>query len=186
MAENVVTQRWDIGAAWEASAAICAATFNVPAVLITAPSRGRGPRPPANIWLAKKMAIHLAVVIADCGYAALGEKIGLHRDTVASHCAEIRAAAMKTERGELISTVLEFLARTRLQSLAEQQLATMRAQLAMLEATVRDFGQTGGDAAPVIGFIQPAASSDIHPTLHPTKNGDHGNVIRLPGTGGAA
>jgi hypothetical protein len=38
------------------------------------------------------MALHLAVVLTGARYAAIGRHVGLHKDTVQSHCTRMRAA----------------------------------------------------------------------------------------------
>ena len=75
--------------------AIAARLHGVPATAITAPTRGRGWRPNVEAWEAKKHAIHACVVVSGCTYAQMGRLIGMHRDTVASHCADVREEAMR-------------------------------------------------------------------------------------------
>lgn len=79
-----------IAVAWETAVALCAATWGVTPDAIAAESRGRGPRPPEAVREPKKVAIYLAVTLADCQYTQLATVIGLHKDTVASHCDDIR------------------------------------------------------------------------------------------------
>lgn len=107
---------WDMMAAWSVAADVAGAAYGVPAALITSPSRGRGPRPPRAVWAAKKMAVHLAVVLSDCDYAALGRRLGLHKDTVASHCAAIREACAACDQVEALSGALEVAAQHRLRA----------------------------------------------------------------------
>lgn len=176
-----LNRKWDIQAAWDAATAVTAMAFDVPAEIIAAPSRGRGPRPPRNVWTAKKMAVHLAVIIADCDYASLGRHLGLHRDTVASHCADMREASGESDLNEVSAVALERLARFRLQSLAAQRLEGLRAQMAMMEATLCELNALGSAGLPALSGA--LFSSDDHPTFHPTIPEDHGNVIAmaLPG-----
>lgn len=82
-----------VAQAWDAAAEIVAAFYGVPATLLKASSRGRGPRPPEAAWMPKKVAVALAVILSDCRYADLAREIGLNKDTVASHCAAVRKAA---------------------------------------------------------------------------------------------
>ena len=103
---------WKITDAWTAAATVTAAAYGVPAALITAPSRGRGPRPATAVQLPKKMAVYLAVVLAGCDYAALGRAIGLHRDTVASHCAWMRHASAEDHELGVLIAALEISARS--------------------------------------------------------------------------
>lgn len=158
------THRWEIGAAWEASVAVTAAAYDVPAELIAAPSRGRGPRPPQQVWSAKKMAVHLTVIIADCDYASLARRLGLHRDTVASHCADMREAAADSELNEISAVALERLARFRLQQIGSQRIDALRAHLAMMSEALGELSEIGG----AFGVAPFAVSSDGPPTTHPT------------------
>lgn len=166
-----------IQAAWEAAVAVTANAYGVDAELIRAQSRGRGPRPPSEIWEPRKMAVHLAIIIADCSYASLGRVIGLHRDTVASHCAEMRDHILGEARAETASVALEKLARARLSTEVVQRIDAMRAQLAMLE-------ETAGDLVAMRPF---GLSTDDLPTKSPTTSNyiaqDHGNVIVLAKAG---
>ena len=60
------------------------------------------------------MAVHVAVIVADCDYAELGRLIGLHKDTVASHCASVRDDCAISDQVERISELLVQLALVRL------------------------------------------------------------------------
>lgn len=103
---------WPMAAAWSAAVEVTAVAYGVPPEVIAAESRGRGPRPPREVWQAKKMAVHLAIVLGQCDYAALGRQIGLHRDTVASHCAWVRDS--EDEGVGALATSLQCLAANRL------------------------------------------------------------------------
>ena len=81
-----------IAKCWEAAVVVTAAAYGVDPALVARQSRGRGPRPPPEIWEPRKLAVHLAIVLSDATYAELGRHIGLHRDTVASHCDWAREA----------------------------------------------------------------------------------------------
>jgi hypothetical protein len=100
-------------AAFELAATAAASAYDVNPAAITAPSRGRGYKPPAEVAAAKKLALWLTVASTSCGYAELGRAIGLHRDTVCSHCADVRAETLDDDvedlaealRGRLVKTI---------------------------------------------------------------------------------
>ena len=85
-------RRWPMGPAWQAAASVAALYFDVDRLAIQAPSRGRGPRPAGEVWLPKKVAIYLAVMLTDADCAGLARYLGMHRSTVARHCGELRIA----------------------------------------------------------------------------------------------
>jgi hypothetical protein len=169
ISDRVMQNRWSAIQGWEAAVTVTAAAYAIEPALLKAPSRGRGPRPPACVWEAKKMAVHLAVLVSGCDYAALGRELGLHRDTVASHCAEMRQRAAEDEYIETASQTLELLVRTTLERKAIGSLVASRAHLALFEEITRE----------LITVMPLPPSSDPHPTAHPTETIDHGNVIKL-------
>lgn len=114
MAVGGYIQRCTICEAWDASVEVTAAAFAVDPELLRAESRGRGPRPPRAAWMAKKMAVHLAIVLAGCDYIALARLLRLHKDTVSSHCAAIRDACAGDDDFEQLSLSLEVCARLRI------------------------------------------------------------------------
>lgn len=79
-----------IAAIWEASTASVGAAYNVAPGDLRRPSLGRGPRPQKTLWEPKKVAVYITAWLTQCDCAALARAIGLHRDTVHSHCASIR------------------------------------------------------------------------------------------------
>jgi hypothetical protein len=162
-------QRWGVSEAWEAAALATATVYCVEPALIRAESRGRGPRPPQSIWEAKKMAVHIAVTVSGCDYAALGRALGMHRDTIASHCAEMRQRAAEDEFLETTSQLLEQATRAQLERRALTVLDAARAHLAMLEDAARD----------LVSVMPQRPSTDRHPTLHPTEVRPHETVIEL-------
>jgi hypothetical protein len=170
-----LVRKWDIAAAWDAAVATSASAFDVPAALIAAPSRGRGPRPPQSIWTAKKMAVHLTVIIADCDYASLGRFLGLHRDTVASHCADMREAAAGCDWSEIQAVALERTARLRTEQISSERTDALRAQVALMDDTL---AQLNAACRPY------SAHPTLRPTTHPTGSDDNENVITFPGTQG--
>lgn len=98
--------KWPLDAAWRAAVQVTEGTFGLTPGAITAPSRGRGPRPPAEVREPKKLAIYLANSLADCDYAALARHVGLHKDTVHSHCAAVREALIGDEDlAQLVDTL---------------------------------------------------------------------------------
>lgn len=103
-----------VGAAWEAAVEVVASTYAISPAVLRAASRGRGPRPPRAAWAAKKMAVSLAVVLCGCDYIELARLLGLHKDTVSSHCAAIREACATDDDFEQLSLSLEVCARLRL------------------------------------------------------------------------
>ncbi len=159
----------DIALGWEAAAQVTASAFSLAPDQVAAASRGRGPRPPECVWLARKLAVHIAVVVTECDYAALGRHIGLHRDTVASHCASVRQLLGDDPELEALSEGLELGARRRIASarLTGRELL-LGDPLEKLLTDLRHYVET------------------LHPTLI-RQNGpssdrmaDHGNVIPLP------
>lgn len=99
--------RWPIADAWRAAAQVTAAAYGVQPDAIMAPSRGRGPKPPEAVQAPKKMAVHLAVIMAGCDYAALGRHVGLHKDTVSSHCAAMRRVCAEDHQLDVLALALE-------------------------------------------------------------------------------
>lgn len=163
-------RRFGASAAWNAATAVAAAAYGVSEDVLKAESRGRGPRPPRAAWEAKKMAVHLAVLVSGCGYAELAATIGFHRDTIASHCAEMRGR--DSDSAEVSSEALEALTRARLERKMVDDVAAARAHLEALQLLAGDL---------VTGGVN-LSSSDRHPPHHPTETADDGNVIRLRGT----
>ncbi len=62
--------RWPIAAAWRAAVLATSAAYDLAPEALTAPSRG----------------------LTGARYAAIGRHVGLHKDTVQSHCTRMRAA----------------------------------------------------------------------------------------------
>lgn len=168
-----LTHRWPIGDAWEAACEVTALTMGVDVDALRAPSRGRGPRPPKAAWMAKKMAVHVAVVLAECDYAVLGRLIGLHRDTIASHCAAIREACAGDDREDLRSEMLVGAASFRLEALVgagkprqvrrdiRSPIADMGGQLAAIETYLHDvLDRARSKLSDEVQFIR--RSSDNH------------------------
>lgn len=154
--------------AWLAATAVVARAYpGVTQPMLTAPSAGRaGPRPPRACWEAKKVAVHLTVSISGCDYAALGRHVGLHKDTVASHCAQVRDEITVNDRIGAQVAALELLAMQRCAAMTHTQIDAVRAHLAMLEDIVRD---KATEQATLSDLAAGLASSDRHPTFHPTK-----------------
>lgn len=156
-----MTKRWPLDAAWDAATEVTAAAYGVQAQMLRAPSRGRGPRPPAEIWSAKKMAVHLTVVLADCDYSALSRHIALHKDTVASHCAAVRQAVARDFDTGALSEALEGAAHVRLQALGvdcEAPLKRLASPAAQLDALERWMGE----------ILQAARAKLVRTGLHPS------------------
>jgi hypothetical protein len=131
-------KRWPVLVAWEEAVRTTAAAYGIEPELLRAESRGRGPKPPERAREPKKMAVHLAVVLADCSYAELGRAIGYHKDTIAGHCAEVREAVLHDDGAETAAAALERLARGRLELASLQRIDSARAHLAMLEQAAID------------------------------------------------
>lgn len=109
-------ERPQILAAWRVAVEVAAQAYYVPPQAIRAPSRGRGPKPPAPVCEAKKVAIYLTVILVDgLQYAELAALIGLHKDTVSSHCAWAREADHLEEK----IAALELLGRARIKAMAD-------------------------------------------------------------------
>lgn len=111
------TRIWPVAEAWDAAVEVTAVVYGVSALVIRAESRGRGPRPPREVWEAKRMAVHVAVGLSNCDYAALGRHIGLHKDTISTHCAKAREACAGEEETAAIGEMLMATASTRLRAL---------------------------------------------------------------------
>jgi hypothetical protein len=166
-------RRWDMAAAWDAAVHVCASAYGLDEEGLRAKSRGRGPRPAERVWQPKKIAVHLTVAIAECGYAALGRLVGLHKDTIASHCASVRAECAGDAALEAFVHTLEDEVKTQLRLNARRELLASRARAAQLE---REIAEIDGDL--------------VNPTLHPTlsgalirpENSAHENVIVLDAT----
>jgi hypothetical protein len=97
---------WPLGPAWDAAVHVCALAHRIAPEAIRAESRGRGPKPPSEVRLPKKLAIYLAFSLSGCQYAALARHVGLHKDTVHSHCGDIRDEIATDARLETLVGVL--------------------------------------------------------------------------------
>lgn len=103
-----MTRTWPIAPAWTAAAEVTAAAYGVEAAELTGESRGRGPKPREAVIEPRKIAIFAAVAIAGCPYAAFARHAGLHKDTVQSHCTEIRNwCAVDAEIEARIEAIIE-------------------------------------------------------------------------------
>ncbi len=169
-AQLAAGERWAMDTCWRAAVAVTGAVYDVPGDLILADSRGRGPRPPQRVWEAKKMAVHLAVILSGCRYAQLARTIGYHRDTVTSHCEDMRGAVMADPVVERLAEALEAAARFRLKGAAAVHLAGARAHLVALETAAEGLSDGAGYSF-AEGFIRQNStpSSD--------KTGVHESVI---------
>lgn len=98
MAAMGPVQSWPLPAAWDAAVEVTAAVYGVAPGPLRAPSRGRGPRPPERAREPKKVAVWLAVLLSGRDYKAVARFLGLHKDTVSSHCADIREEAIDDAR----------------------------------------------------------------------------------------
>jgi hypothetical protein len=109
-------ERGRILSAWRVAVEVTAPAYAVAPEAIMAPSRGRGPKPPAAVCEAKKIAIYLTVILVDgLQYAALAGALGLHKDTVSSHCAWARAADHLEEK----IAAFELAGRARIRAMAD-------------------------------------------------------------------
>lgn len=152
------THKWPVAETWRTAVEVTAQTYGLDPEELRRESRGRGPRPPEHTWEAKKMAIHVTVLVADCSYAELARRIGFHKDTVCSHCAEMRDRVLMDDAMEAKSSAVEQMVRFRLLNLARQRVDVVRAQLALLEAATAELGEVHA-----LG-----ASSVDQPSFHPT------------------
>lgn len=152
--------RWDPAQTWDICTQVVSAQYGIDVAMIRAPSRGRGPRPLGKVWWPKKMAVYLTVLVSGCDRAELGRLIGLHRDTVASHCADMQKNTDE-DTGELVSMALERIVRARLERNAMERLGAERARFSMLEETTRE----------LLTVLRNTTSSDGYPT-------EKGGVIR--------
>jgi hypothetical protein len=104
-------------AAWQAAVAVTASAYDVNARVLGSlgrPGRRGGACTPPSYWPARKAAVYVAVLTADCTYAELARLLGLHRDTVTSQCEELRLAVIEDPMLERRLEVLEQRARARL------------------------------------------------------------------------
>jgi hypothetical protein len=158
----------------EAAVEVSAAAFRVDPSLISAESRGRGPKPPKHVSEAKKVAVYITVALSGCPYAEVARFIGYHRDTVCSHCADVRLATDDVEfeqrLQELIGLALARCAAPEGPSVTFGADVPTRELLLTLHAKVdRLFAFLG---VPGVGV------SSVHPTIEPnTKK----NVVPFPG-----
>ena len=156
---------WTVPEAWTVAVIVTADAYGVDREALGAASRGRGPRPPADLWEARKIAVYLATCLSDCSYAELGRHAGLHRDTVASHCADVRGSVLMEDRAEVSAEALERICRARLQARASDRLDAMRAEMARLQEMTADL----------------VRSSDTLPRIHPTSGRvAEKNIVALP------
>jgi hypothetical protein len=82
----------DVASAWRAAVEVVAAAAGIDPDAIRGEGIRRGPRPSEAAREPKKIAIALAVTLSERSYASLARHVGLHKDTVCSHCADIRKA----------------------------------------------------------------------------------------------
>lgn len=164
---------WSLSSAWDCAVEVTAMAYGITPQELHAPSRGRGPRPPKSAWEPKKVAVHLTVVITDCGYAELGRHLGLHRDTVASHCAWARSAMANDEQLEGLAHALKLRLGKRALSQREEGLSRPVDELIGTLRTMA--GRWGANHPGPSSDITSDKSSDSS-----DKNPDHGNVITAP------
>jgi len=88
-----LAKTWPVEDAWHAAVAVVAATYGLETQLLTQESRGRGARPPPAAWMAKKTAVWLAIALSGCRYVDAARALRLHKDTISSHCEDVRRAA---------------------------------------------------------------------------------------------
>lgn len=139
--------------AWLEAVKATATIMRVRVTDLVAADPRRGWRPPKAVWDAKKVAIYGAVGATGCRYAPMGRAIGLHRDTIAEHCASVRQDPALRLFGELVAADIG----------------------RPLEWHAEIARQTGNDGRPA-GPISPAKTG-----LHPTRTTAHGNVIIVTG-----
>jgi hypothetical protein len=91
---------------WPVAVAIAATCHRVPPEWLTAPTRGRGARPPVEAWEAKRHAIVAAIVVSGCSYTEIGRLLGMHKDTISHHCAVVaRQDAGESASAKISETV---------------------------------------------------------------------------------
>ncbi|HEY1447493.1 MAG TPA: hypothetical protein VGF33_03075 [Caulobacteraceae bacterium] len=137
--------------AFEAAADAVAGVFDLDPDDILAPSRGRGPRPPPEVWGPKKLVVYLTVASTNATYAEVARAVVLHKDTVASHCADVRRETDRDTQDALIEVLRDRLARA-------PSDRTLRRRRQMLRAFV---------------LIE-------KPANHPSSSVDHATVIPFP------
>lgn len=168
-------RKWDIGEAWDVAVTVTAAAYGIAPEMLRAESRGRGPRPPKEAWLPKKMAVHLTVVLSGSDYAELARLTGLHRDTVASHCASVRELCASDLDADVQAEGLLAFAVKRLLNPAAPLPAPNAAEAEKLSVAW---------LAARVEALETLVRADLirRGALHPTTPPDHTNVIKIPGT----
>ena len=151
---------WTIAESWAAATEVVALAYGVDLTAVRAPSQGRGPRPPGPVRTPKKVAVHLTALVSGADYAAIGRHLGLHKDTVSSHCADGRAGAWEDE-AEVLSETLERMVRAKLTLTAPPAVLPGRRGLVAFE--LRRLSEQLSLAAQRLSD-EGAASSDRHPT----------------------
>ena len=156
-------------AAWEAAVVVTARLYKLKPSELGAVRAGEDPtraRTQRRCWEARKVATIIAVVVADCTYAALARAIGLHRDTVTAHCAQFHAMCEVDPLLEHRAEVLERYARA-------EMLSRMEGERAKIERDLADGLAVKLDRLPL-----------RRPTTRPTEKGGvfsgHENLMPLP------
>jgi hypothetical protein len=166
---------WPVAKAWAVAVEVVATSYGLDPEVLRAESRGRGPRPPEDAREPKKIAVFLAVALSNCAYAALARHISLHKDTIASHCDDVRDACAKDYTREQLVDALMILGAGRLAS-GDTQAARSRD-----DATI--FGLLVALHSRFDRLERGFAARIVHPSttdegaLHPSFEPDHADVI---------
>lgn len=135
---------WDrqpgtVDAAWSGAVCVTARAYKLSEAVLgsTAPG-GRSKRTPPAYWLPRKVAIYVAILVADCTYAALARAIGMHRDTVTSQVDEVRELVAEDRMLRQLVDTLERNARARLVGALDLILAGVQADRDHVQSLRRD------------------------------------------------
>lgn len=171
---------WPLAVAWDAAVQASAAAYQVPPEAVSAESRGRGPRPPEAVREPRKLAVYIAVSLSGCDYAVLGRHVGLHKDTVASHCAWAREACALDDDFERRVEVLTAAAALSMQ-VAGVHPSTARKIAAVRRATSLDrLRALEEHMAKVFADARAALSDDVIRPF-PASSDEHAKLIAKPG-----
>jgi hypothetical protein len=176
-------------AAWNAAVIETAGVYRIDSKVLgqvrqAGPRVRREGRTPPAYWEARKVATYVAVLAADCTYAALARVMGLHRDTVTCVCEEIRNAAIEDAMFWRRIEQLEIRARARV-------LPELRRLLdAVDQAMVRMYALQGEEEPPEeverrralkLRVADASLNAGANPTAIRTASPYHENIIGFPG-----
>jgi hypothetical protein len=167
-----------VDAVWRTAVAEAAASYRVECAVLgqvrPAPAQ-RGARlvtPPLYVE-PRKVAVYVAVLVADCSCVALARAIGMHRDTVHSQCRDVRQGILDDGLFARRVAIIEQRARVRLASLMQATIAACAQALELLD-----------EESPLVYAAELSADEDAnaaggHPTFFRKALPVHENVIEF-------